>query len=379
MARCVGVCQDNYLAQAPNTFYSSQNPVYPAANVYDLQRRKKVWRSAGYWEVVSGENTLVFRETALTDLTATVAAGEYTTTAAFLAALKTALEAAGDSTYTCTQVDGKIRVVSDGGGGGGIFELILTDAASEDMADLLGFDDSANLTGALTYTADELRAHTSEWLVWDLGIPTNPRALCVVGDRNLPLRISPTATVRLLANTTNSWSAPAVTLTIPAADYSRSTWNLEGFSDTEAGYRYWKLEILDRENPRGYVEIGAVYLGDLMDFTRGAAVFPLERSGLDRSQTVFSEGGQAYALELPKTQGFRIQWQGILKEEAERMWAHWETVGKTRSFFLILDLPEAFTSNAQDWVKLVRFDNDHSDRLLSPNNFEAAWSLLEQL
>ena len=81
---------------------SSEQAAFPASNMQNKQRRGKVWRSNGFWEVVAGSNTIVFRETTAVDLTATVDASEYGSSTAFFAALVTALNGApsAGSTYT---------------------------------------------------------------------------------------------------------------------------------------------------------------------------------------------------------------------------------------------------------------------------------------
>lgn len=376
MANSVGICTTNYLDTASVT-KSSENAVYPASNVLDIQRRGKVWRTAGFWKIVSGANAIVFRETTGVDLTATVAAGSYTNTT-LAAAIKAALEAAGDSTYTVTYLaTGIWRIASNGGGGGGIFQLRF-EAAGSTIEDILGFDSSA-FTGALSYDADDIRLHTEEHLVFDFGVTTNPKAFCLVGDRNNPLRISPTASIKLQAALTDSWDTPALEITIPYADAALAVWDFEGLADVSPGYRFWRFVIVDRDNPRLYLEFGAAFLGDMISCTRGCAVFPLNLRGRDTSTVVVSESGQAYGLKRPKTKGIGLRFQALLKAESEAVWEHWETVGITDNWFLILDAYGAFTTTKENNVKLVRFAEDFEGVLGSYDNFSAQMALEEAL
>src|SRR5690606_10868250 len=140
----------DYVANATK---SSQATGYPASNALNVDKRRRVWRSSGYWLVEEGSNKIVFRETAGVDLEAEVAAGEYTSDTTFLAAIKTALEAAGDSTYTVERdsTTGRIKITSNGVGGDGILQLMWSDADSAGMAALLGFSTSGDDTGALSY------------------------------------------------------------------------------------------------------------------------------------------------------------------------------------------------------------------------------------
>ena len=111
----------------------------------------------------------------------------------------------------------KTKITSDGAGGGGIFEIDWTSASST-MASVLGFDTAGEDTGYLTYTADELKIHTSEWIKWDFGISTLPKAFCLIGARNAPIKITPSATIKLQGNETDEWSSPSTDTTLTYQD-----------------------------------------------------------------------------------------------------------------------------------------------------------------
>lgn len=379
MANCVGVCNANYIDVAAYVFEGSENAIYPAENAFNLNKRKKVYRTGGYWDLRFVDTTIVFRESVGVDLTATIVAAEYSDTATFLLAIEAALEAAGASNYSVTLAgSGKITIASDGAGGGGILQLMWTDSASADMADILGFDTASNSTGALSYVADILRIHTNEQIIFDLGFPSNPKAFVAVGERNLPLKISPNAVVKIQGNHTNTFTTPAVDLTVNYEDFALARWDVDGLGGVNS-YRYWRFYIEDKSNVRQYLEFNAIYLGDMHDATRGCVVFPLETNKIDNSQIIFSEHGQAFAREIPKSQIVRLGWEVLTKDEVESLNEHWENVGLTQSFFVILDLQEAFTTQKEKSVMLVKFDSEISTRLVSPNNFQMAWQLREQL
>lgn len=388
MGKCVGICSLNFADEeyATQMRESSEKAAYPATNVVDLDRRTRIWRTDGFFRVVEGENTIVFRETAGVDLEATVAAGEYGTLTLFLAAVKTALDAAGVATYTVDTNGGKVRITSNLGGGATVFQLMTTDAAMADMAEMMGYGTDANFTGASAYTADVLRIHSEEWLEWDLGQPTNPKAFVLAGDRNAPLKITPSCTVKLQANWTRNWESPALDLTVPYDEFVLALWDLEnGLASNTYGYRYWRAKIVDPSNTRQYVEFGVAYLGDVYVTTRGCAVFPLDFGPQDLSTVVYAEAGQAFGQKLPTTSGVNLQWEGLTKQEELELRAFFERVGRHTSFFIILDSDEqddetgAFSVNQRDWVKLVKFQTDPRYRLVSPNNFSGAWALREEL
>ena len=381
---CFRLLHKNYLDPnilADNPF-SSEQTAFPLTNIYNFQRRSKVWRSNnGYWNVKSGENTIVFRETIAVDLTATVAVGTYTTQASFAAAVEAALEAAGASGYTVTQNSNlKFNIVSDGVGGGGIFELVWTDANSADMASYLGFSTDADDTGGLSYTADFLRIHAggvnSEYITWDMGISTNPTTFCLFGERNNPIRISTDATIKLQGNHTNIWNSPVYEATIP---YDSEAMIL--LSDTglhTEGLRFWRL-LLDDQNVLGYIEIGSLYLGEYFSGVRGAVNFGHRIKFGDRSANLFSEGGQTYNDVLEKTAIYEATWQFLTKEEIETITEIFDKFGISVPFPVSMDSDADFSTTAERRVKYVKFADEPDYTLISPNNFTCRMQFREEL
>ena len=152
---CFRIFANNYADSEvyANLITSSELTAFPSTNLLAKKRRSKVWRSGGYFLVVSGSNTISFKDVSGgSTLVATVTAGEYATAALFMTAVDTALEAAGVANYTVTQNSSlKFVITSDLSGGATHFEILW--ASSTAMASLLGFDSSASDTGASTYTA----------------------------------------------------------------------------------------------------------------------------------------------------------------------------------------------------------------------------------
>lgn len=388
MSKCTAICDVSYLDYAANKFFSSEKAAYPASNVYDLQQRTKVWRTAGFFRIVSGENSIVFREQAGVDITATVTAGTYASQALFCAEIKAALELVGVGTYTVEiTTTGKIKITQSVGGGATVFQLMTTDAAFADMAEIMGFGTDANFTGADNYTADVLRIHSEEFLLWDLGVPTNPKAFILAGDRNLPLKLTPGAVVTLEGNWTNDFDSPAVSISVPLDDFVLAKWSLvDGLAGAGSpGYRYWRAKIVDRENTRQFIEFGVAYLGSAYVTERGCAVFPLEYGAIDPSEVIVAEAGQTFGYELPVTQGLRLQWNALNKAEEQELRHFFERQKKVRAFFMILDSVEqsdgtgAFSVNNKEWVKLLKFADAQTWRLSDPNWFEGQWQLREEL
>lgn len=378
----VRILDDNFLDLdlLANATVSSEQTAFPDENLYNQQRRSKVYRSNGYWEITSSNNTLVFRETNAINLTATITASNYSSDSALFAAIKSALEAVGASTYTISRdsTTNKIKFESDGAGGGGIFELVWTSSTA--LAAVLGFDETTDDTGALSYTADLLRIHTSEWILWDFGISTNPSAFVLIGARNQPIKITPNVTIKLQANETDVWTSPSYEQTIT---YDENVMFLfKGDTDdglhTEA-LRFWRLEIIDNDNPEGFVEIGSAFLGDFYSPTRGRVQFPLTAAFVDRSATVFSEGGQTFSDIREKTERFNLSWFGITSTEREDIDLIFDEFGTSVPFFISLDPQASFSSASNKFLRYVKFAEAPQWSLLSPGNFAMNMQLREEL
>jgi hypothetical protein len=198
-------------------------------------------------------------------------------------------------------------------------------------ADLLGFDTASDLTGASNYQADVIRIHTEEFLLWDLGYPSNPTGFIALADRNKPIILSPNAVIKLQGNWTNNWSSPAVDLDLTYQDNVIAAVDPDGLSDISGGYRYWRFLIEDKENSSLYVEFGAVMLGISADITRGCPAFPLQSPILERSVVAYSEGGQTIVARKAPTQSFKLNWEKLDKASLEELENLFNKFGKFNS------------------------------------------------
>lgn len=361
-----------------NNFVSSEQSAFPVVNLYNKQRRSKLWRSQGYWEITSANNVIIFEETNAVTLTATIAIDEYTSDTLFFAALKTALEDAGASTYTVSRDTStlKIKIVSNGLGGGGILNLRWTNVLST-ASTILGFDTGFDSTGALTYTADVLRIHTNEWVKWDMGISTNPHAFVLIGPRNSPIRLTPSSIIKLQGNETDNWTVPSYETTLTYSDFCINTFNNNGLH-TE-GLRYWRALFTDYSNPLGYVEVGNLFLGDYYYTSRGMPQFPLTIGEVDRTETILSEGGQTFSEIREKTESFQVNYFGLTSAEKEELVAIFDEFGTGVPLFVSFDPNAVFSSDSGFMVRYVKFESAPQEQLISANNWNYSMSFMEQL
>lgn len=376
----VSILNENYVDSTILTSQTKSSEIVsaPATNVQDKIRRTKVWRSAGYWNITSANRAIIFREAVGVDLTASIAIAEYTTDAAFLTAIKTALEVPGVATYTVTRdtSSNKIKILSALDGGATVFQLRCTDVLFT-AATILGFSTASVLTGAAFYVADTLKIHTSEWIRWDLGTASNPEAFVILGKRNYALGLSSTAVVKLQGSSTDVWTSPAYEQTLTWSEIGISIFSATGLHS--AALRYWRLYIDDSSNPNGYIEISNIYLGESYQTTQGSVEFPFEYTFDDYSKNEESDFGLAFTDIRQQTLNLTLRWNNLTKTEAEALVAFVENYGTFYPFFISLDPDEVFSSDTNIWVKLCRFKNGPRFRLESANNFSSDWDLREDL
>lgn len=377
----VKIFDNNYLDPdlIANEDFSSEQASFPAANALNLERRSKTWRTGGHWEITASNNTLRFFDQLGVPLDAVVPVGKYTSTTSFLSALETAMDSVGVANHT-VEIDSttsKVRISSDLSGGATLFAIVWPVST---IGDVLGFDPSTNDSGASSYLADFLRIHTDEYYEFDFGIETLPTAFALVGPRNEPIKISPNATIKIQGNETNDWTSPSADITVNYDPETLCAVNADGLWPT-GGLRYARLQIIDKDNPVGFVEVGALFLGTYFEGTRGKVQFPLRADKVDRSRTVTSEGGQTYSDIRQKTERFSIEWFGLTVAEKEEIDLIFDDLGTSQPFFVQLDSNPnlGFSGRKEKYVRYVKFERAPTWALESPKNFTCSMTLLEEI
>lgn len=355
---------------------SSQQTNFEDDYLYDGIRRSKVWRSDGYWNITSSNNTIVFEETASTPLTATIAVSEYTSNTSLYAAIKTALEAAGGSTYTVSQgTGGRLKILSDLAGGGGIFNLLWTSDTA--FGDLVGFDTASDDTGAAFYEADTLVIHENEWIKWDLGMPSNPKAFVAIGNRNSPIQLTPNGTYILEGNETDVWTSPSYQKTLTYYGSVIAEIDDTGLHTEEL--RFWRLTLLDAGNTDHYLELSSIYLGDAETMARGAVNFPFGGNYLDRSSEFITDFGNEFVDIKAQTHEYNLQWNGLTKADKEIFDDLMNTVGLFRPFYIQVDADSVLSDTSNYYLLYVRMVANPNWEIVSPNNFELTMRVREQI
>ena len=371
----------NYLAEATvaEVDASSETAGFPVENVYNYTRRSKVWRSSGHFEVKTGLNKIIFQESIGVDLTAEVVVGHYETFALFAAAVKAALELVGANTYTITQdsTTKKIKIASNGA----TLRLIWTDSDSATMAGILGFSTAADDIGATTYTADILKTSSEEYILIDFGMAVNPDAVVISWRTDEQTKISGLATVTLKASFTNSLDSAPYSQTLTKTDYGyfikKSSESDDGISDTP--YRFWKISITDSTNPYGYIDIGSVFIGKWMNFTRGRIQFPFTMGYETGSTKSVTDGGQILAQNKYSTRRFSVDWFGLTQSEKQMIDEFSREVSTTSPFYLMLDSGTVVSDSTEKSLVYCSFEDMPSWTMDFPGVFSCDMSLREEI
>lgn len=272
---------------------SSQNANFPSSNLKNPFRSVR-WRSKGNFIIDATNNKINFKEASLgSELTATLTSSTYT--ALTLAAeIKTQMEAVSVDTFTVTfsTATGLWSITSSGT----FFSLLNstgTNASTSVFKLALGYPNT-DKTASLTYTGSLIAIHTEESVVFDIRTAQDIMNVCVMWPKEDGIKLSEDAVITLQANATNVWTSPAVSqvLTIDN-DYIVAS----HFFATAQSYRYWRLKIVDPQNPYLYIELGHVWIGENLN------IDPLQNGFkyklVDLTKVTKTDFGHEYADEYP--------------------------------------------------------------------------------
>ena len=312
---------------------SSEEPAFPVDNLRDFQlsRVARTQIGAGTFVIDATNNGLDFSEGGGA-LNGTMTAGTYT--AAELATeIVRVLTASGANTYTAAISDttGRWTITSTGA----TFSLLwLTGShTATSCGSTLGFDTTADSTGATSYTGAAIAIHTEESLVIDLRTTEDIDSFAMIFDKMLGNQFTPEAVLKLQGNATNYWTAPAVDVTMSFdEDYSLVTYLAAAVST----YRYWRLKIVDPRNPNLYVEIPKLWLTKATQLTQVPSLGWTLKS-TDRSVEQNTQYGHRYSDNYPSLRTLEFSYPFMSAADLATLEAIFERVGTVSPVFLSLD------------------------------------------
>ena len=279
----------------PNNFlengftFSSEQAAFPASNIFHPSR-SRFWKPAGNFEITSANSKLYINDGTNKTVTLTTGSYIYSTLATHI---QTQLNAA--STNWVVTYDSSLTfkfTISRSSGTNVLRKSQTTDAAW----DTLGFVGATDLTGG-PFIADEQRIHTSEWIQCDMGVPQKPTFFALISAIDDVFPLSDSATVKVQANNIDYWLSPPVDITVEVT-------SLGAFNVMEdiGGYRYHRIEIIDRLNylgPEG-IRLSNAYIGDHVTVTATNIARGFVKELVDPSIPLQSESGSLYFQTRPR-------------------------------------------------------------------------------
>ena len=156
------------------------------------------------------------------------------------------------------------------------------------------------------------------------------------------------AVLKIQANTTDSWAAPPVDVTIPiTADRI-----IKFFSPAET-YQWWRILIADPGNLDGYLEMGRPYIGGYFEPINNFSVGSVKKLK-DPSIKLRSSGGQYSVDEKEHYREWYYDFAAIEDPDQDTFEDIFDHVGQSEPYFIVEDADDAwettyYVQNLKDW------------------------------
>ncbi len=341
---------DNNLAAATGAAVTVSSALsgFPASNLTDSYRFK-TWKTGGNFTIGSTNNTLYINDGTNRTITLTSASYTYTTLAAHVQTQLNASSSAWTCTYSTTT--GKFTI----GRSAGTKTLRLTQTTNAAW-DTLGISGASDVDAASATLVR--RNHTSEYIDIDLGSAALAPTFCaLIGPLGETFSVSTSATVTLKANTSASFTSAPYSVTL-----TPDTHGIYQFLDTEAGtsttYRYWRLEITDRENtvgPTGF-KMGHLYLGDYTTIERRNVASGFSKTLVDSAEASESQGGALYfqsGLKYTTYEGVTLSY--LDASDRRTLEQLFYDLGVSTPFYVSFDPTLLVSTSASEFTRYVVF------------------------
>jgi hypothetical protein len=316
---------------------TSENSDFPKENLAK-QSRSFVWRTSGNFNITTSNQKIDFDEGAGA-LVATINPGNYTI-ATLLVAIKVKLDAAGVETYTISYgaATGKWTISH----AGSTLSLLWNTGANKanSIASTIGFIDTSDDTGSVSYTGDDIAIHTIERIVLDLGGTSTPiNTFGLFFDLLNDISLTASATVTLKGNNTDSevgWASPSVSQVITIDTEQKNAFYK--FASNQS-YQYWAIEIVDTENPNFYVQIDSAWLGLDLEISQAPEI-GFSDIIIDQSRRRKNEYGHEYWDEYPSRKQLSMGFRILSESDKDKFRSLYQTNGNHDPVLICIDPDE---------------------------------------
>lgn len=329
---------ENKIKTASILARSSQHPQFPAEDL-QVDAIAQSWRSrygsgsgCGLF-VVDDNNKYIDFDEGGSELTATLTTGNYNGQT-LAAEIKTQMDVAGALTYTVTYNESTLKFTIAATSN---FTLRWNTGThkTQDISDLCGYDDSANDTGASSYTADYQRIHSEEKIDFDLGAAYAIDYLALIG-HNLT---ASAALIRYVGATNSGFTTGVVN-----EDLTYNASNIRKVLSSAQSKRYWRIHLKDKANSAGFLNIGVPIVGIKWQPNRDF-VKPYSRGAQDPSDTGRSDSQVLYSSKKAILEDGVFPFRGLNDTNADKAREFIKTAGITEGFDVNFD-PSSPNSDA---------------------------------
>lgn len=315
----------NY-SQQPETVLtaSSSNINFPVSNIKH-EHRSKEWRSSGHFLIDGTNKTLVFDEGS-GSITATLTEGTYTVST-LRNEIKARMDLVGGQVYTVAYSEALCLWSISA-------PLSFTLKSTGTLLPVLGFN-AVDVSGA-TITAPKPAIHTHEYVLFDLKTTEEINSVALLWGKD-QYNLSSSAEIRIQANATANFSSPAIDQVLT---FNNDFEIASHYFNTSQTYRYWRFVVKDPANPRGYVNLGVVILGQSDQIDDPENGFTFTQS--DNSNITRTDYGQEYADTYPITTQLSLDFSLMEYTTAEKLILLFQRVGVRFPVFIAMDPAGSF-------------------------------------
>jgi len=337
---------NNQLISTGNVTFSSEEAAFPFSNVLNASR-SRVWTPSGHFLIDDTNNQFN-----ADGFTATVANGNYATPAALVVAMNTALDTITTGwAFSYSDTTKLFKLTADS-----IVDIDLS-LTTNAIWDTIGFGSSIYSSG-ISYEAPAPRIHTSEYLNIDLGIAQHVSFVGLIGPLDEVFSLSGQAVVTISASNLPDLTSPAFSVQATVTTGGVLEF-IDGTDEDATTYRYWKIDINDRENIDGSdsLKFGFCYLGNAKTFTTTNVAKGFGKTINDPTKKQTSEGGQLFFQTKPKYYTFKSM-SVELMEQAERLEMEqlFYNLGVSEPMFMSIDPTECISVTTDEYTKYCVFE-----------------------
>jgi hypothetical protein len=357
----------NSLEYATLTANSGNLAGFPASNVV-TKNRGNLWVTKGSFQIVSVTNDSIYISIGTNQYNLSLTPGNYTATT-LAAHISARILAVSGVVITCSYTtDFKFRFFSSATA----FTLKLS-TQSQMIWGTIGFLGSVDIPVLISTNADgEIRAHTSEYLYYDIGYAMDIDFFALLPQRNTQNMLTAGAVINIKASNTNDISSAPLNVNVSPGDEA-TYYFLE--TGSAIAYRYVWITITDISNPNGpNLVFSQLFLGGYSSIDRTVGNgFSLQN--VDRALRTESQAGGLYFERYGRHKSIsNLSFSNITRLQKRELDQVFFDLGKSSNFYISLEGGN-LNDDIYEYTDYVVFESDATITKGSANLFDASFNV----